>query len=32
LNEFTDCEPGDFIEVEIDHSDEYDLWASPIEA
>jgi len=27
LNEYFDCAPGDFLEVEITHSDEYDLWA-----
>ena len=27
LNDFFDCEAGDFVEVEITHSDEYDLWA-----
>ncbi|MDK2777562.1 MAG: 30S ribosomal protein S12 methylthiotransferase RimO [Pseudomonadota bacterium] len=31
LNDFFDCQPGDFIEVEIEHADEYDLWASPLE-
>ena len=31
LNDFFDCEPGDFVEVEIEHADEYDLWASPVE-
>lgn len=30
LNEFFDCAPGDFLEVEITHSDEYDLWAEVI--
>ena len=30
LNEFFDCQPGDFVEVEIEHADEYDLWASPV--
>ena len=30
MNEFFDCQPGDFIEVTIDHADEYDLWASPL--
>ena len=30
LNEFFDCQPGDFLEVEIEHADEYDLWASPV--
>ncbi|MEC8443034.1 MAG: 30S ribosomal protein S12 methylthiotransferase RimO [Pseudomonadota bacterium] len=32
LNEFFDCQPGDFVEVEIEHSDEYDLWGSPVSA
>ena len=32
LNEFFDCEPGDLIEVEIEHSDEYDLWGTPVSA
>lgn len=31
LNDFFDCQPGDFIEVEIEHADEYDLWASPLQ-
>ncbi|MAD46531.1 MAG: 30S ribosomal protein S12 methylthiotransferase RimO [Oceanospirillaceae bacterium] len=30
LNDFFDCQPGDFIEVTIEHADEYDLWASPL--
>ncbi|MAK92507.1 MAG: 30S ribosomal protein S12 methylthiotransferase RimO [Oceanospirillaceae bacterium] len=30
LNDFFDCQPGDFIEVEIEHADEYDLWGSPV--
>ncbi len=30
LNEFFDCEPGDLIDVEIEHSDEYDLWGTPV--
>ena len=30
LNEFFDCQPGDFLEVEIDHADEYDLWGTPV--
>lgn len=30
LNEFFDCAPGDVLEVEIDHADEYDLWATPV--
>lgn len=32
LNDFFDCQPGDFVEVEIEHADEYDLWASPVDA
>ncbi|UZK03494.1 30S ribosomal protein S12 methylthiotransferase RimO [Venatoribacter cucullus] len=30
LNDFFNCQPGDFVEVEIEHADEYDLWASPV--
>ncbi|WP_221795208.1 30S ribosomal protein S12 methylthiotransferase RimO [Oceanobacter mangrovi] len=30
LNEFFECEPGDIIDVEIEHADEYDLWGSPV--
>ena len=30
LNEFYDCAPGDFVEVKIDHADEYDLWGTPL--
>jgi len=30
LNDFFDCQPGDFVEVEIEHADEYDLWGSPV--
>ena len=30
LNEFFDCQPGDFLEVDIEHSDEYDLWGTPV--
>ncbi len=30
LNEFFDCKPGDFIEVTIEHADEYDLWGTPV--
>lgn len=30
LNGFHDCAPGDFIDVEITHADEYDLWAEPV--
>ena len=26
LNDYFDCAAGDFVEVEIAHSDEYDLW------
>jgi ribosomal protein S12 methylthiotransferase len=32
LNEFFDCQPGDLVEVTIEHSDEYDLWGSPVNA
>lgn len=32
LNEFFDCAAGDFVEVKITHSDEYDLWAEVISA
>ncbi|WP_051219383.1 30S ribosomal protein S12 methylthiotransferase RimO [Oceanobacter kriegii] len=30
LNDFHECEPGDIIDVEIEHADEYDLWGSPV--
>lgn len=30
LNGYQDCQPGDLIEVMIEHSDEYDLWGTPI--
>lgn len=30
LNDFHDCAPGDFVEVKIEHADEYDLWGTPI--
>ena len=30
LNDFFDCQPGDFVEVEVEHADEYYLWASPV--
>jgi len=30
LNGFFDCQPGDFVEIEIEHADEYDLWGSPV--
>ncbi|MEH6625684.1 MAG: 30S ribosomal protein S12 methylthiotransferase RimO [Motiliproteus sp.] len=30
LNGFHDCAPGDFVEVKIEHADEYDLWGTPI--
>jgi ribosomal protein S12 methylthiotransferase len=30
LNQYFDCTAGDFIEVKITHSDEYDLWAEAI--
>ncbi|MDF2178873.1 30S ribosomal protein S12 methylthiotransferase RimO [Aliiglaciecola sp. CAU 1673] len=32
LNGDTEVKPGDLVEVEIEHSDEYDLWGSRIEA
>ncbi|WP_255860874.1 30S ribosomal protein S12 methylthiotransferase RimO [Bacterioplanoides sp. SCSIO 12839] len=32
LNGFQDCQPGDMIDVVIEHSDEYDLWGSPLSA
>ena len=31
LNGQTELEPGDMLEVRIEHSDEYDLWATPAE-
>lgn len=30
LNQYFDCEAGDFVDVKITHSDEYDLWAEAI--
>lgn len=30
LNEFHDCQPGDLLEVLVEHADEYDLWATPV--
>ncbi|MCY4043673.1 MAG: 30S ribosomal protein S12 methylthiotransferase RimO [Cellvibrionales bacterium] len=30
INDFHDTKPGDFLEVTITHSDEYDLWATPV--
>lgn len=30
LNDYFDCNPGDRIRVVIEHSDEYDLWGSPV--
>jgi ribosomal protein S12 methylthiotransferase len=30
LNQYFDCAAGDFVEVKITHSDEYDLWAEAI--
>jgi len=30
LNDFHNCQPGDLLEVKIEHSDEYDLWGSPL--
>lgn len=32
LNDYFDCAAGDFVEVKITHSDEYDLWAEVISA
>jgi len=31
LNGVTDVQPGDILTVEVEHSDEHDLWASPVE-
>ena len=31
LNGVTDVQPGDVLTVEVEHSDEHDLWASPVE-
>lgn len=31
LNGVTDVKPGDILTVEVEHSDEHDLWASPVE-
>ncbi|MGC8696849.1 MAG: TRAM domain-containing protein, partial [Halothiobacillus sp.] len=31
LPDITDVRPGDFVEVEITHADEHDLWAVPRE-
>lgn len=30
LNGYQDCKPGDMVEVMIEHSDEYDLWGTPV--
>ncbi|WP_420591087.1 30S ribosomal protein S12 methylthiotransferase RimO [Bacterioplanoides sp.] len=30
LNGYQDCQPGDMVEVMIEHSDEYDLWGTPV--
>ena len=30
LNDFHDCEPGDFLRVRIVDADEHDLYAEPI--
>lgn len=30
LNGFQACEPGDFVQVTIEHADEYDMWGSPL--
>lgn len=29
LNGYQDCQPGDCVEVNIEHADEYDLWGTP---
>jgi len=30
LNDFRDCAPGDYVNVKIEHADEYDLWGTPV--
>lgn len=30
LNGFHDCAAGDYVEVKIEHADEYDLWGTPV--
>lgn len=30
LNDFFDCAPGDILAVDVEHADEYDLWATPV--
>jgi ribosomal protein S12 methylthiotransferase len=30
LNNFFDCSPGDYLQVKIEHSDEYDLWGTVV--
>lgn len=30
LNDFYDCAAGDILAVDVEHADEYDLWASPV--
>lgn len=32
LNGYTELAPGDMLDVEITHSDEYDLWAEPVKS
>src|SRR5690606_27523476 len=32
VNGVTDVQPGDILTVEVEHSDEHDLWASPVES
>ncbi|NVK40870.1 MAG: 30S ribosomal protein S12 methylthiotransferase RimO [Oceanospirillaceae bacterium] len=31
LNGFSGCKPGDFVDVTIEHADEYDLWGAPVD-
>ncbi|MFE8072129.1 30S ribosomal protein S12 methylthiotransferase RimO [Marinobacteraceae bacterium S3BR75-40.1] len=31
LNDFYGAAPGDFVDVKIEHADEHDLWAVPVE-
>jgi len=32
LNDYFDCQPGDLLNVEIEHADEYDLWGRVLSA
>jgi len=32
LNDYFDCQPGDLLNVEIEHADEYDLWGRVLPA